>query len=342
MSKVSTKRFSEQSTRSPIVRHVHRKTLADGTVKTYSYSRKPKGEPDFGAERFAPGTIGALQALYRASPEWRALKPKSQAFYLRNLNHWEPLWHRRIEEIDRRQIISLRNGIAERRGDQAANVFVKTTGTWLFWLVENGWLPYSPATKIKRIPGGHFPAWRDADYQYAITRLPEHLRRAIVLACHTGQRRGDLIALTWADYDGLAIRLRQQKGSKARGENSEMRIPLLPEAHAELEAWKREATSPFMLTTETGRPWTDGEYLSRQLGEAVAAMGLPKGLNVHGLRKLAAATLAEAGCTTHQIAAITGHSTLGMIELYTKSARQEQLASAAIVQLADHRKKRSA
>jgi integrase len=329
MSKVSTKRSSAPSTLSPTEHRVTRK-LADGTTKTYTYARKSKSMP-------AAGTIGALLILYQQSPQWRALKPASQMMYRHHLKPWEPLWPHPIEEITRRQIVTLRDGIAERRGDQAANAFAKSTGTWLGWLVENDWLAYSPVTKIRRIPGGHFPAWSDADYQYAVTRLPEHLRRAVVLARHTGQRRGDLIALTWANYDGAAIRLRQQKGKER--EHSEMRIQLSSEACAELDAWKRDATSTFMLTTETGLPWKDGCYLSRQLGEATTAIGLRKGLNVHGLRKLAAATLAEVGCSPSEIGAITGHRSLAMVELYTRSASQERLAVAAIVRLENYRKK---
>ncbi|GBQ44968.1 hypothetical protein AA11826_0761 [Komagataeibacter oboediens DSM 11826] len=57
---------------------------------------------------------------------------------------------------------------------------------------------------------------------------------------------------------------------------------------------------------------------------------IPKGLNVHGLRKLAATLLAEAGCTTHEIAAITGHKTLAMVQHYTLSADQERLAKGAV------------
>lgn len=43
--------------------------------------------------------------------------------------------------------------------------------------------------------------------------------------------------------------------------------------------------------------------------------------------------LAEAGCSAMEIAAITGHKTLGMISFYTKGADQERMATAAIVRL---------
>jgi hypothetical protein len=40
--------------------------------------------------------------------------------------------------------------------------------------------------------------------------------------------------------------------------------------------------------------------------------------------------LAEAGCTPHQIQAITGHQNLKEIETYTKTVEQKMLANAAI------------
>src|SRR5262249_12573378 len=50
----------------------------------------------------------------------------------------------------------------------------------------------------------------------------------------------------------------------------------------------------------------------------------------HGLRKAACTRLADAGCTAHQIAAISGHKTLKEVERYTKGADQARLARAAM------------
>jgi integrase len=62
--------------------------------------------------------------------------------------------------------------------------------------------------------------------------------------------------------------------------------------------------------------------------------GLPKRCVVHGLRKAAARRLAEAGCTVHEIVAITGHGTLKEVEHYTKAVDRERLALAAMARLA--------
>jgi len=69
------------------------------------------------------------------------------------------------------------------------------------------------------------------------------------------------------------------------------------------------------------------------LMRALRKIGLD-GHNIHGLRKLAAVRLAEAGATVHEIAAITGHASLSQVALYTKQADQERLARSAMVRLA--------
>jgi integrase len=162
-------------------------------------------------------------------------------------------------------------------------------------------------------------------------RLSEPLRRAVVLARYTGQRRGDLCAMRWSQYDGRVIRLVQGKTGKA------LVVPVADNLRAELDDWRSGTVAPHperhILLTEQGVPWR-GKYLSELLGETVAAVN-PKfrGLNVHGLRKLAAASFAECGCSASEIAAITGHNTLAMVGLYTASAEQERLATAAVRRL---------
>jgi hypothetical protein len=44
---------------------------------------------------------------------------------------------------------------------------------------------------------------------------------------------------------------------------------------------------------------------------------------MHGLRKTAARTLAEVGCSTNEIASNTGHAALTEIERNTKAANQK-------------------
>jgi predicted HicB family RNase H-like nuclease len=84
-----------------------------------------------------------------------------------------------------------------------------------------------------------------------------------------------------------------------------------------------------MLLTEYGPPFTVAGY-GHWMRAAIKRAGLPLECKTHGLRKAAARRLAEAGCTTKQIAAITGHQSLDEVERYTREADQEKLAEDAI------------
>jgi integrase len=236
--------------------------------------------------------------------------------------------HVRADRIERRELIEIRNALAEAKGNGAAAAFVRTASALFGWAVENGWLRFSPTTGMKRPKGGTLPAWTQQEADQAIRELPDHLRRAVVLAAYTGQRRGDLCRMPWGAYDGKALRLRQQKTGVV------LVIPVHPALKAELDAWRASATSTMILTNKFGRPWRETN-LSHQLGDGLVKLeGFPVHRNIHGLRKLAAARLAECGCTLHEIASLTGHKSLAMLQLYTASAEQERLANAAVVRWA--------
>jgi len=50
----------------------------------------------------------------------------------------------------------------------------------------------------------------------------------------------------------------------------------------------------------------------------------------HGLRKAASVRLAEAGCSPHEIASITGHASLKEIVRYTNTVDRKRLARSAM------------
>src|SRR5262249_46315448 len=71
------------------------------------------------------------------------------------------------------------------------------------------------------------------------------------------------------------------------------------------------------LVTELGKPFT-GVGFSNWFRRRCDMANLHH-CSAHGLRKAAARRLAEAGCTPHEIAAITGHASLREVERYTRA-----------------------
>lgn len=306
--------------KSQAVRRV-RKRLADGTVKTYEYASAPKPR----VKALPADSIRELLAAYERSPEWRALALRTQKNRLIALRHLHKIQHLAVTGLKRREILTIRDAIAAGIGPGAANAFAAHLAAVLSWARDRGWIEHSPADRIRALPGGHFPTWTETDLARALAAAPEPVRRALVLAVHTGQRRGDLCAARWSDLAGGVWRLTQEKTGKA------MAIPLHPDLAAELAAWRREASAVTILTTDAGTPWArDG--LTMAILRALQPLGL-KGLNLHGLRKLAGVRLAEAGCSPHEIAAILGHESLAQVALYTRGVDQERLARAAVERL---------
>jgi integrase len=80
--------------------------------------------------------------------------------------------------------------------------------------------------------------------------------------------------------------------------------------------------------TEKGAPFTPAGF-GNWFRDQCNAAGLPH-CSSHGLRKAAATRLANAGCSTDQIKAMTGHKSLSEVARYTRAADQQRLAGEAL------------
>ncbi len=130
----------------------------------------------------------------------------------------------------------------------------------------------------------------------------DELYFALVLALWTAQRQGDLIRLTWSQYDGKHIRVRQGKTS------ARVAVPVGAVLKTALDARRPDnAHGPILLNTR-GKPWT-GDGFRTSWGDATKAANLYLAdVRFNDLRGTAVTRLALAGCSVPQIAALTGHS----------------------------------
>jgi integrase len=107
-------------------------------------------------------------------------------------------------------------------------------------------------------------------------------------------------------------------------------IPVASRLKVELASTPRK--SPIMCVNSFGRPWREITF-SQEFHKAAVKAGIV-GRTYHDLRGSAVTRLAEAGCTTAEIASVTGHS-LGdagrILDRYLK--RTAALAKSAISKL---------
>lgn len=121
------------------------------------------------------------------------------------------------------------------------------------------------------------------------------------------------------------LSVRQQKTGQ------ELRIPIHPEL-ARIIAATPSDNLTFLVTNEKAvkrsKPFTAPGF-TNWFREMCKDAELPH-CSAHGLRKAMARRLAEAGCSEHEIAAITGHRSLQEVRRYTAAASQVVLAQRAI------------
>jgi len=205
----------------------------------------------------------------------------------------------------------------------AARNWLTTLRGLMAWAVSTGLREDNPAEGIKptkaKIEGHH--TWTEDEiaifeHHYAPgTRA----RLAMALLLFTAARRGDAVLLGPQHIRGNRISYRQQKTGRA------LAIPIHPDLAALIKATPSGHLT--FLATLKGAHFTPGGF-GAWFRKVCNDAGLPQ-CSAHGLRKAQARRLAEAGCSAHEIAAITGHRTLAEVQRYAEAADQANLAKKA-------------
>jgi integrase len=222
---------------------------------------------------------------------------------------------------------------AKRKTPGTARKLLSGLRVLLDFAVCLGMRPDNPATGVKRpkLSTEGWRCWSEADIAAFENRHPPGTsqRLALALLLYTAQRRSDTIKMGRQHVRNGAIDVRQQKTGAT------LSVPIHPTLKTVIDATPSDHLT--FLTTTGGKPFTP-EGFGNWFRKACSDAGLPKECSAHGLRKAACRRLAEAGCTVHQIAAISGHASLKEVERYTKSVDQVSMAKDAIKAITQERK----
>lgn len=225
-----------------------------------------------------------------------------------------------------RHIRVRRDEMADR--PEAANGMVKALRQLYRYALRYDHHDDNPADKVEYLKGepDGFHSWTLAEIKKFEDAHPvgSPARLALALALYTGQRRADLVTLGKQHVrDGWLI-FTQHKGRNRKPVRLE--IPVIPELQRIIDATPTGDLN--FLVTAFNRPFTSNGFGNR-FRKWCDDAGLPN-CSVHGLRKAAAARLAELGCTEQEIMAITGHATSKEVTRYTRAASQKTRAESAL------------
>ena len=288
------------------------------------YEAALAGQPlPVGTNRARPGTMRALALSFFASPEFRTLRLSTQRAYRSTIERLcKEHGDKRAADLRREHVVRLMAALAEQ--PNAANSLRIALRVMMRHAIEIGLRGDDPTREVRAIrirSEGHH-SWTDDEIVQFERHYPigSRARLALALLLYTGQRRGDVIRMGAQHIRDGALHVKQEKTGV------ELIIPVHPTLAAVIAAAPRDHLT--FVTTRLGGPF-QGSTFSRWFRDQCDRAGLPH-CSAHGLRKAAARRLAEAGCTTHEIGAITGHASLTELVRYTRTADQRRLAEAAM------------
>ena len=273
-------------------------------------------------------TVHDLVLRYYQSSNFKMLKASTKRTYRCTIDQFcEEHGHRYVDEVSAPALDAIVSRMSHKPA--AANKLIKRLPTLMNFAVKLGTLAHNPATVLDFFPTGTIHTWTANELASFKSSWPKgsRPRLAFMLHLYTGQRRSDVVNMRWSDIQDGSLHLIQEKTG------TELLIPLHPTLLAELKVC-RGSGDPHrtIVATARGKAFTANGY-GNWFRRVCKQAGLPKRCTSHGLRKAAATALAEAGCSSHEIMAITGHKSLADVELYTRAVNQKRMAKIAIDKL---------
>jgi integrase len=158
-------------------------------------------------------------------------------------------------------------------------------------------------------------------------------RLALELLLTVTARRSDALALGKQHLKNGGIWLSYTQFKNRRRKPSKVEMPMPPELAAAIEACPAPADSMTFLVNDRDRPYSEknfNDHFRKWCNEA----GLPKDCVPHGVRKGGCKLLADSGCTTSEVMAISGHRTSKEVDRYTRAFDRKQAAMRAQAKVA--------
>lgn len=196
---------------------------------------------------------------------------------------------------------------------------------------ENGLILRSPVSSMLKAGG------RKAEEKIPLTPEQSRLllervtnkraRTFLLIALHTGMRRGEIVALRWTDidFDAKCVRVchnavMEQQGTTItdypKTDAGKRTIPLSEELEAWLLARKKLSNSQFVIAMENHKPLTVSAYKSmwRLIGRELPDVDF----TAHTLRHTFITRLFEAGMDMKEVQYLAGHSKVELtMQIYT-------------------------
>ena len=276
--------------------------------------------------RSKPGSVSAAIAEFYSSQTFRGLTGGTPAMRRTILERFrEHYGHKQLGSLPKEFVVALLDTMSP----HTARNWLKTVRHFMRWCEQRKLVRTDPTWGIRlKTPksDGHHTWTEDEIAQFEATHpVGSKARLALAIGLSTALRREDAVRIGRQHIRDHVLTMKPKKTANSTGVT--LAIPILPELESIIEATPTGHLT--LLVTKTGKSYSPNDF-SEQFRKWCDDAELPQHCVFHGLRKAALTRLADAGCTVHQIAAVSGHATLKMVEHYTRAADQARLAREAM------------
>lgn len=279
------------------------------------------------AKDLIPGSVKRLIADFKGSPEFDKLADKTREYHVLQLDRLAPVGQLAADGLELKHILALRDKL--RATPRTADQFVAVVRRLYSWAVKRGLLKINPVVKYEEINDGtSYRPWTPEEMaSFEASNPPTWMLTAYMIARYAAPRRGDVLALTRANYNGETLKFRP--GKTKRTAPNELEVPVHERLKAYLDDLRIDVG--LLVPAPDGKAWNPSHF-SNTLRAHLNDAGLTD-IHFHGLRHTCATSLAEAGASEREIMAVTGHTASDMVSRYARKADQKKLARSAIAKL---------
>ena len=254
--------------------------------------------------------------------------------------YWEPVFQSRsLNSITRQDLKDFSLSLAENGLAPASiNKIMAVGTTCLSWAFREGLIAMDPTVGLVNFSG-------ESKKRGVLTSLEAHAlfasqwkdKRAYIaslLACTTGMRAGEVLALKQEDIEERTLNIRHSwssyDGLKTPKNGETRRVPLLQEVRGKLLELIRDnphGPEGFIFYGSLEDKPLDRSVLLDGLQEALAEIGIDaqeRGIVFHSWRHYYAARMADR-MTADQVSRVTGHKSRAVYEAYADHITAENL-----------------
>ncbi len=252
--------------------------------------------------------------------------------------YWSGLAKRQMDAITFQDLLGMDDAIEWPSASTRNNALIPLRGAFRL-AVGRGWCSANIAANLAESkrkstePDPYTAEERDTLLEFLDGTLAAFYFR---VAFGTGARTGELLALTWSDYDGESLWINKARvRSRLKGTKTDKprRVLLLPEIVEVIESQVRPITGGPIFRTQHGRPYQSGTELNVWFRKAHEATGVRLRVDSEGKpakypwRHTYASTALSAGVKPALIAAQLGHRLDVLLSTYGKYLPREDDAS---------------